>query len=125
MDKANKNLHSCLGRASQYHRWCGNDSSEKITASYYLKGDKVETLSSDTPYQGCFISQASCKKHPQYAGTFYDNYDNSSADKKRCMKRAADYHKYCGNDSEVTTRAEFYKKGNVKKSTEFSGDSKH
>ena len=112
----------CLMRAADFHSWCRNDFSEAVTASFYVKGDVDVQIDSKTPYSGCYIEQAACKRRPDKVGLFKDNYQNSSFDQDRCIARARDYHNWCRNDDGVTTTATFYTLGDVSASERYSGN---
>lgn len=58
----------------------------------------------------CLISQSVCTLQPAYVGSFGDGQLNPGATAAQCQQRAADYHAWCGNSTNVTT-ATFYVNG--------------
>ena len=110
---ASNDKNRCMQRAMDFHKWCKNSASEVTSAGFYHKGELVMEIDSQTPYTGCFIYQESCEKHPEKIGLFTDNHKNASNDQDRCLRRAADFKRWCGNDADVTTTASFYDEGEL------------
>jgi hypothetical protein len=100
----------CLRRALEHHMACGNSFNESVTAEFYKNGQK---LAAQNTLDGCVIEQGSCIKHPQKVGNFMDNSKNASYDKEVCLKRAREYHSWCGNAYENVVTAIFYQRGEV------------
>ncbi|WP_132316498.1 hypothetical protein [Pseudobacteriovorax antillogorgiicola] len=105
----------CLRRAHEYHRWCGNSADDVTTAEFKQNGDTLVTMSSASPFSGCFIKQDQCQRDPKRVGQFIDNHKQASSDVDRCMMRAHDMHKWCKNSSDSITLASFYHKGVLQK----------
>lgn len=106
----------CLQRASKLHRWCQNTGSEVVKASFYEKGALVQSVDSQTPHTGCYISMNKCEKHPDKTGLFVDTHRNAGIDKNRCLMRAHDYHRHCRNAKDDRVTASFYEQGDLKAS---------
>ena len=115
---AHKNQEVCLKRADQYHRWCGNSYMQEINVRFMQNGEATAEVSTKT--SGCEISQDACRLRPGRSGVFMDYHQNANKSEERCMQRAIDYHKWCGNlVSEVTT-ATYYEGNEVKAQTDTS-----
>ncbi len=109
--KASLDPDRCLQRAHDFHRACRNDNSVKTFAAFYNKGNIIKEIDSQSPYTGCFIQANTCRKHPESVGLYIDNYKKASLDQDRCLKRAAEIHRWCGNAFEEVVNASFYQKG--------------
>ena len=107
----------CMGRALQYHRWCGNTFDEVSTAKFYKNGDLLETKDTSS---ACVIEQDTCRLHPKKIGKLIDWHRTSSTDQKVCLKRASQVHRWCGNSFSELTTASFYEKGELKASNDTS-----
>ena len=108
---SDKDQAKCLARAKQFQRWCGNGYSE-ITIAKFVKNNEVIAQKS-TYDSACVIEQEVCRKHPKKAGLFTDYHQNADTDQARCLKRASDYHRWCGNTYDEVTTAFFYQSGEV------------
>ena len=111
--KSSSDVERCMARAMEYKNWCRNVSTDRTTASYYEYGAMLKTANSDKPYQGCHIEMELCAKHPDRQGLFLDTRRQASESKQACLRRALEYHKWCGNASEQTVKASYFEKATL------------
>jgi hypothetical protein len=112
------NKEQCLRRAAQYSRWCNNQSSDRITATYVADGAVID---SRTTAQGCVIQQQTCAWYEQLVGSFVAYADNADIDSARCLAQAEQVSTWCKNTAGQLTYATFYdKSGAVVASTSYS-----
>ncbi len=111
--KVHKDIDRCLSIAAQYHRLFDNDSNNEVYEFYYRKDKLIKEISSIEPYQGCFVRIGECRKHSEKIGFFYDNYQNVSSDKERCMERTDDYQKWCKNEMSSMIQTKYYMNGKL------------
>ena len=110
---ASSEMEACMSRAPAMHRWCKNDSSSTSVARFYEKGVLVQEADSKDPYSGCYIEQSQCDRKPHLVGKFYNNHQNSSYDKERCLRRSKEFHNWCKNPTDSITTASFYQEGHL------------
>jgi hypothetical protein len=82
----------------------------------FFTGDKVssEIKAQSTTRCEIVLATEGCPAHKEAASsgnTFNDIAEGSERDQARCMKRAAEYHAYCGSTQPVQAR--FYSKGSL------------
>ena len=107
---ADTDAQRCLKRAKEYHRWCKNPYDTITTAKFFKDGELISEKDTST---SCVISQTTCQKHSHWTGEFTDYHRSADTDEASCLKRSFEYHRWCGNSFADTTKASFYKDGNL------------
>jgi hypothetical protein len=102
--EAQSDLNVCLARVVDYHRWCGNGTSSVTTAEYFNNGTLLGKRDSAT---GCYIEQEVCTAHPDAVGVFLDNDAAAQGSEALCLRRAAQYARWCNNQFEQVTTARY------------------
>ena len=108
LEESHDSPNGCMERAYHYQKWCENPISELTQVRFYDDKNLVDEATSSTPLSGCYITQASCSKYPEFTGTFRDPDELYSMSKQACLTRADYYKSWCGNPDDIETRSEFY-----------------
>ncbi len=102
-------LCACAERSIQVDlKTAGTDSSSSSNTNLPPNNNQPPPADTTTT---CKITQAICPLHPEYVGTFADNYNNSSSVQSACMQRANDFYTFCGGAylmNGQSTKAEYY-----------------
>lgn len=61
----------------------------------------------------CRIRQAVCPDHPLKVGVFFDDHMGAAISETACIKRASEYHQWCGMKPGQTSTAEFLSAGQI------------
>jgi hypothetical protein len=95
-DGSGSNSTRCLGRASDYWSWCGNSTTQAVTArafsgSYFVASERA-------PLTRCEITLTACPAHSSWLALspFLDDSAGSGANATRCLGRAEEYRTSCG-----------------------------
>lgn len=74
--------------------------------------DWTDTVTTTPVATSCKITQATCpSQYPNYRGVFDDNWNGSNSNAEACMKRAKDFHDWCGMKGGQTSTATYYYSG--------------
>jgi hypothetical protein len=93
----------CLERAAEYFDWCGKTKS--VTARFYSDEKLVRETKADAP-STCQIvlGEEGCPGTKDTRRAFNDHWEGSNQDAARCMKRAGEFHLWCGKQNEAIAR---------------------
>lgn len=98
-----RNQARCEKRALEFYYYC-NDTGPVVAR--FVDGETLVSEVKAQPTTRCEVTLAveGCPAHTWAVGTFNDHYEGSESNEARCMRRANEYHVYCGSSQPVRTR---------------------
>ncbi len=98
----------CLRRAAEWQAWC--DLAEPVRVTFFAGAkQQAERLSTSCEI---LLPKEGCPSHPEYKGSFRDDWEGAGSSRERCFRRAGDWVYFCGLVGPTVT-ARFRDEGQV------------